>query len=98
MRISATLAVPSTWFESGTDFIDRAEGWGEERRAEWIRKAYDTRSANVPDSRVSGDLLEDAQPGFRLALTIANADEMPTWYPREDFEGGRVQVLAGLAE
>ena len=98
MRISAMLAVPSIWFESGTDFIDRAEGWGEERHTEWIRNAANTPSGEVSDARVLDGLRDGARLAYRFGLTIASADEMPGGYPRDDFEGEREQALAELAE
>jgi hypothetical protein len=39
-------------------------------------------------------LVEDALLGFRLALSVANADEMPSWYPGDEFEDERLAALA----
>ena len=32
----ARIGVPAIWFKSGTDFIGRPEGWGDQQYAEWI--------------------------------------------------------------
>jgi Zn-dependent M28 family amino/carboxypeptidase len=90
----ASIGVPAIWFKSGTDFIDRPEGWGEQQYAEWIERNYHRPSDQVEDSWVLDGLVEDAHLGFRLALTVATAEEMPTWYPGDEFEDERLAALA----
>jgi Zn-dependent M28 family amino/carboxypeptidase len=89
----ARIGVPAIWFKSGTDFIDRPEGWGEERHAEWIRHTYHQPSDEVEESWDYDGLVEDAVLAFQLALTVANADQMPTWYPGDEFEDERQRAL-----
>jgi hypothetical protein len=86
--------VPAIWVKSGTDFIDRPEGWGEQQYADWIDRNYHRPSDEVEDSWNFDGLLEDAHLGFQLALTVASADEMPTWYPGDEFEDERLAALA----
>jgi hypothetical protein len=90
----ARIGVPAIWFKSGTDFIDRPEGWGEQQYAEWIERNYHRPSDEVEDSWVLDGLVEDAHLGFKLALTVATADEMPIWYPGDEFEDERLAALA----
>jgi hypothetical protein len=90
----ASIGVPAIWFKSGTDFIGRPEGWGEQQYAEWIEKNYHRPSDEVEESWNFDGLVEDALLGFRLALTVATADEMPTWYPGDEFEDERLAALA----
>jgi hypothetical protein len=90
----ARIGVPAIWFKSGTDFIGRPEGWGEQQYAEWIDKNYHRPSDEVEESWNFDGLVEDALLGFRLALTVATADEMPTWYPGDEFEDERLAALA----
>ena len=90
----ASIGVPAIWFKSGTDFIGRPEGWGEQRYAEWIEHNYHRPADEVEDSWNLDGLVEDAHLGFRLALTVANADQMPTWYPGDEFEDERLAALA----
>jgi len=92
----ARIGVPAIWFKSGTDFIGQPEGWGEQQHAEWIERNYHRPSDQVEDSWILDGLVEDAHLGFRLALTVANADEMPTWYPGDEFEDERLAALAEL--
>jgi Zn-dependent M28 family amino/carboxypeptidase len=53
----ARVGVPSIWFRSGTDFIGRPEGWGEERFAGWIRKHYHRPSDEVSADENSMDVM-----------------------------------------
>jgi len=93
----ARIGVPAIWFKSGTDFIGRPEGWGEQRYAEWIDTNYHRPSDEIEDSWNFEGLVEDAVLGFRLAVTVASADEMPTWYPGDEFEDERQAALAERA-
>ena len=90
----ARIGVPAIWFKSGTDFIDRPEGWGEQQYAGWIERNYHRPSDQVEDWWNLEGLVEDVHLGFQLALTVANADEMPTWYPGDEFEDERLAALA----
>jgi Zn-dependent M28 family amino/carboxypeptidase len=90
----ASIGVPAIWFKSGTDFIDRPDGWGVQQHAEWIDRNYHRPSDQVENSWVLDGLVEDTHLGFRLALTVATADEMPTWYPGDEFEDERLAALA----
>ena len=72
----ARIGVPAIWFKSGTDFIDRPEGWGEERHAEWIRHTYHQPSDEVEESWDYDGLVEDAVLGQRpVGPDHGNRDE-----------------------
>jgi Zn-dependent M28 family amino/carboxypeptidase len=94
----ARIGVPAIWFKSGTDFIDRPEGWGEERHAEWIRNTYHQPTDEVDESWNYDGMVEDTLLAFDLALTVANADQMPTWYPGDEFEDERRRALEEVTE
>jgi Zn-dependent M28 family amino/carboxypeptidase len=93
----ARIGVPAIWFKSGTDYIDRPAEWGEERHAEWIENNYHQPTDEVEDSWNYEGLVEDSQLAFNLALTVANADQMPTWYPGDEFEDERQKALEELS-
>ena len=78
--------MPAIWFKSGTDFIDRPEGWGEERYAEWIDKHYHRPSDEVEEAWNYEGLVQDARLAFEVAFEVANTDDMPTWYEGDEFE------------
>jgi Zn-dependent M28 family amino/carboxypeptidase len=92
----ARIGVPSIWFRSGTEFIERPAGWGEERFTEWIGRHY-----HQPSDEVSADwnlegLVEDARLAFYLGAAVADTDWLPTWYPGDEFAGEREAALAAL--
>jgi hypothetical protein len=41
-------------------------------------------------------LAEDARLAFGAGLAIANANELPTWKPADEFEAARKAALAAL--
>jgi Zn-dependent M28 family amino/carboxypeptidase len=90
----ARIGVPAIWFKSGTDFIDRPAGWGEQRYAEWIERHYHRPSDEVLDSWNYDGLVEDARLAYRLGLAVADADRMLEWYPGDEFEDERARALA----
>jgi hypothetical protein len=46
-----------------------------------------------PDWNFDG-MIDDASLGFRAGLIVANADEMPSWVPGDEFEGARKSATA----
>jgi len=94
----ARIGVPAIWFKSGTDFIGRPAGWGEERYAEWIDQRYHRPSDEVEEDWNLEGLMEDARVGFELAFEVANSDDMPTWYEGDEFESERMRALAQISD
>jgi Zn-dependent M28 family amino/carboxypeptidase len=92
----ARIGVPAIWFKSGTDYIDRPAGWGDERAAEWIERHYHRPSDEVADWWRFEGLVEDAHLAFELALEVAGAEAPPTWYEGDEFADEREQALAAL--
>jgi Zn-dependent M28 family amino/carboxypeptidase len=90
----ARIGVPAIWFKSGTEFIARPEGWGEQQYAGWIENNYHRPSDEVEDTWDYDGLVEDTLLGFRLTSMVANAEAMPTWYPGDEFEDERLAALA----
>lgn len=85
----ARVGVPSIWFKSGTEFIGRPEGWGEKIYAEWIETTYHQPSDEVDPAWVYDGLVEDARLGLMLGAAVATRDEMPRWFPGDEFEAAR---------
>ncbi|MFW2404399.1 MAG: peptidase M28, partial [Gammaproteobacteria bacterium] len=42
--------------------------------------------------------IEDARLGFWVGLIVANADEMPTWTPGDEFEAARLEAIDALGD
>ncbi|MCP4678913.1 MAG: M28 family peptidase [Deltaproteobacteria bacterium] len=85
----ARAGVPAIWFKSGVDFIGREKGWGEARANEWIAKRYHRPSDELEDGWDFSGLVEDARLAFLLGFDIANTDQMPAFYPGDEFAAKR---------
>ena len=85
-------------FKSGSDFIGREPGWGEQQYADWITYKYHTPGDEVEESWNLEGLPEDARLGFRLAAAIAHAEVTPSWYAGDEFEKVRKTSLDSLTD
>jgi Zn-dependent M28 family amino/carboxypeptidase len=92
----ARIGVPAIWFKSGTDFVGRPAGWGDETYARWIAERYHRPSDEVEADWNMEGLVQDARLAFRLGLSVAEGAEMPSWYPGDEFEDERRRALAEL--
>ncbi len=92
----AKIGVPAFYFDSGTDFIGKPDGWGREQKEAFEAQHYHQPSDEISDSWNFDGMVEDAQLGFWAGLDVANADAMPTWTPGDEFEGARKAALEAL--
>jgi Zn-dependent M28 family amino/carboxypeptidase len=90
----AKVGVPAAYFDAGTDVIGKPKGWGKEQQEKFEANDYHQPSDELrPDWELSG-AVEDAQLMFYLGLKVANAPQMPTWKPGDEFEAARKKALA----
>jgi Zn-dependent M28 family amino/carboxypeptidase len=92
----ARVGVPSIWFRSGTDHIGRPPGWGAEKFSTWIDRNYHQPIDEVSEDWNLTGLVEDARLAFYLGAVVAETDELPAWYPGDEFEDERAAALAEL--
>ncbi|MCP3964047.1 MAG: M28 family peptidase [bacterium] len=92
----AKIGVPAVYFDSGTDFVDRPEGWGREQVEAWVTVHYHQPSDELVDEWSFDGMIEDARLGLETGLWLAEQDEMPTWKPGDEFEAARKEALAAL--
>ncbi|HEY8537438.1 MAG TPA: M28 family metallopeptidase [Steroidobacteraceae bacterium] len=93
----AKIGVPALYLDTGTDFVGKPAGWGKEQHEEYEKKHYHQPSDEIDDSWNFEGMIEDAQLGFYVGLNVANADEMPTWTPGDEFEAARKKALEEVA-
>jgi Zn-dependent M28 family amino/carboxypeptidase len=89
----ANIGVPAVFFDAGTDFIGRPAGWGVEQMEAYEEAHYHQPSDEIDDSWNYEGMIEDASVGFWTGLIVANADEMPSWVPGDEFEAARKAAL-----
>jgi Zn-dependent M28 family amino/carboxypeptidase len=92
----AKIGVPALYLDTGTDFIGKPAGWGKEQLEAYEQKSYHQPSDQINDTWNFDGMIEDAQLGFAVGVNVANADEMPSWVPGDEFEAARKQALAEL--
>lgn len=92
----ARIGVPAMYLDPGTDFVDRPPGWGKEQEDHYTDVNYHQPSDEYDPNWNLDGLLRDARMAFRVGLSIANADEMPTWNPGDEFEAARKKALAAV--
>ena len=90
----AKIGVPALYLDTGTDFIGKPEGWGKEQHEAYEAKSYHQPSDEIDDSWNFDGMIEDARLGFWVGLKVANAEEMPTWAPGDEFEAARQKALS----
>jgi len=90
----AKIGVPALYFDNGTEFRDRPAGWGKQQMEAWEAKQYHQQSDEIDDTWNYEGILEDIRLGFFSGLAIANATEMPSYNPGDEFEAARKKALA----
>ena len=90
----AKIGVPALYFDNGYDYLDKPTGWGKHQHEEWTEHVYHQPSDQLDDTWVFDGMIEDAMIGFGAGWIVAQADEMPTWNPGDEFEAARKKAIA----
>ena len=94
----AKIGVPAIYLDTGADFVGRPEGWAKEQIETWERTQYHQPNDEIDDSWNFDGVIDDTRLAFVAGLTIANADEMPSWNSGDEFEAARIEALAAIGE
>ena len=92
----AKIGVPAMYLDTGTDFVDRPPNWGREQQDHYTEVNYHQPSDEYDPSWNLEGMIQDALLGYWTGLAIANADEMPTWVPGDEFEAARIEALKAV--
>jgi Zn-dependent M28 family amino/carboxypeptidase len=87
------IGVTATYCDPGTEVIGKPEGWGKEQMEKWERTNYHQVSDEYEESWNLEGAVEDTQLLFLVGLKVANADQMPSWTPGDEFEAARKKAL-----
>jgi Zn-dependent M28 family amino/carboxypeptidase len=90
----AKIGVPALYFDNGYDYIGKPPGWGKKEHEEWTEHIYHQPSDQLTDAWVFDGMIEDAMVGFEAGWLIAQADQMPSWNPGDEFEAARKKAIA----
>jgi Zn-dependent M28 family amino/carboxypeptidase len=94
----AKIGVPALYFEDGTDFIGRPGGWGKQKLQEWDDKQYHQPGDKLDAGWNFDGMIEDAQLGLFSGWLIAQADQMQSWNPGDEFEAARKSALQEVSK
>ncbi len=94
----AKIGVPAMYLDTGTDFVDRPEGWGAEQVNHYTNVNYHQPSDEYSHSWNFDGMISDALLGYWTGLAIANADQMPQWNPGDEFEAFRLEALEAVEQ
>ena len=90
----AKQGVPALYADSGTEYVDKPAGYGEQKRKEYVSNDYHKPSDEVkPDWDLSG-AAEDVRMLFEIGLTVVEGDEWPQWRDGVEFRAVREQSLS----
>jgi Zn-dependent M28 family amino/carboxypeptidase len=94
----AKIGVPAMYLDTGTDFVDRPPQWGREQQNHYTEVNYHQPTDEYDPSWNLDGMIQDALLGYWTGLAIANADEMPTWVPGDEFEAARIEALRAVGD
>jgi len=92
----AKIGVPAMYLDTGTDFVDRPPEWGREQQNHYTEVNYHQPTDEYDPSWTFDGMVDDALLGYWTGLAIANADDMPTWNPGDEFEAARIEALKAV--
>lgn len=90
----AKIGVPSLYFDSGNDYIDKPPSYAKEVVESYERVRYHQPNDEVDPAWDYIGVVDDARIGFRSGLRIANDPAMPSWNPGDEFEPARKEAIA----
>jgi len=89
----AKAGVPALSVGDGVDYIDKPDGFGEQKQAEYVANDYHSPSDQVkPDWELSG-FAEQAKLLLAVGYRVAQAPSHPEWKPGNEFRKIREDSL-----
>ena len=93
----ARIGVPGIYLDGGVEIIGKPEGWGKQQIDIYTTRDYHQPSDELTDAWVFDGMVADTRFGLLTTYLIAQADEMQSWNPGDEFAAAREQALADLA-
>jgi Zn-dependent M28 family amino/carboxypeptidase len=91
----AKKGVPALYADSGIEFRDRPEGWGMERRRDYVAKRYHKPQDEYDPAWDLSGAAEDMGMLQRVGLAVADAQHAPQWRRTSEFRRAREEMLQG---
>jgi Zn-dependent M28 family amino/carboxypeptidase len=91
----AKKGVPALYADSGVEFRDRPQGWGMERRRDYVAQRYHKPQDGYSDAWDLSGAQEDMEALFRVGLTLASSDRVAEWSEKSEFRRVREAMMRG---
>jgi Zn-dependent M28 family amino/carboxypeptidase len=90
----AKVGVPALYIGSGSDYLDKPEGYGKQKRDEYTAVDYHKPSDEVKSDWDLSGAVEDARALLEVAWRVAHLRTWPTWSAGSEFKAARDASLA----
>lgn len=94
----AKIGVPGLYLDGGIEIIGKPDGWGKQQIDAYTAHDYHQPSDELTNDWVFDGMVADTRFGLLTTYLIAQADEMQSWNPGDEFAAARAQALAELAD
>jgi Zn-dependent M28 family amino/carboxypeptidase len=94
----AKVGVPAVYLHSGQAVRDKPDGWGKAQLQSWTDKHYHQRSDEYDPNWNLAGAIEDLQLLTEVGLVAADAPEMQSWTPGDEFEAARKAALEAVRQ
>lgn len=92
----AKIGVPGIYLDGGVEIIGKPQGWGKEQIDAYTTNDYHQPSDELTDDWVFDGMVADTRFGLLATYLIAQAGEMQSWNPGDEFAAARAAALAEL--
>lgn len=89
----AKKGIPALYANGGVEYIGRPQGWGVERRREFLRNRYHKPLDEVDSSWDLSGAVEDMEVLFTVGLGLVMTDARPKWSEKSEFRRAREELL-----
>ncbi len=94
----ARIGVPGIYLDGGVDIIGKPDGWGTQQIDLYTTRDYHQPSDELGDDWVFDGMVADTRFGLLTTYLIAQANEMQSWNPGDEFAAARAAALSALEE
>ena len=91
----AKKGVPALYADSGVEFRDRPQGWGMERRREYVAQRYHKPQDEYSDAWDLSGAAEDMEALFRVGYALASSSRIAEWSETSEFRRVREEMMRG---
>ncbi len=92
----ARIGVPGIYLDGGVEIIGKPAGWGRQQIDAYTARDYHQPSDELTGEWVFDGMVADTRFGLLTTCLIAQADEMQSWNPDDEFASARAAALADL--